>query len=78
MNDKRLLAVAIGAALGVIPLWAQAGVTVGGMAQVEIGGKPRMPPAHYPQGDHCRQHLRPLRISARRGPGGGLKGRFAR
>ncbi len=37
MNDKRLLAVAIGAALGVIPLWAQAGVTVGGMGQVEIG-----------------------------------------
>lgn len=37
MINRKLLAVAIGATLGVVPLWVQAGVSVGGMAQVEIG-----------------------------------------
>jgi predicted porin len=36
MINKKLLSLAIGATLGAVPLWAQAGVTVGGMAQVEI------------------------------------------
>jgi major outer membrane protein P.IB len=34
--NKKLLTVAIGATLSAIPMWAQAGVSVGGFAQVEI------------------------------------------